>query len=48
MKRRLGIFGVAALLITLGGTIALPQSTTAPKDPQLIDAEGYQKLVAAI
>lgn len=45
MKRRLGIFGVAALLITLGGTIVLPQSTTAPKDPQLIDAEGYQKLV---
>jgi thiol-disulfide isomerase/thioredoxin len=45
MKRRIRFVGAVALLITLSGTLTLPQSTTPPKDPQLIDAEGYQKLV---
>jgi thiol-disulfide isomerase/thioredoxin len=45
MKRKLGNTAIVAVLITLGATLALPQSAKAPKDPQLIDAEGYQKLV---
>jgi|SRR5664279_4697476 len=45
MKRRIWLVGAVALLITLGGTMALPQSAAPPKDPQLIDAEGYRKVV---
>ena len=44
MKRRLGMLGAVVLLITLGGTLALPQAP-APQDPKLIDAQGYQELV---
>ena len=36
---------VAVALLAAAAVMAAPQST-APRDPQLIDAQGYQKLVA--
>jgi hypothetical protein len=36
---------VAVLLFAATVVLAAPQGTT-PKDPQLIDAQGFQKLVA--
>lgn len=45
MKRRIAPLAPVALLITFAIALAAFAQTTALKDPQLIDAEGYQKLV---
>ena len=45
MKLRIGPIVPAVVLVALGVTLALAQSTPPPKDPPLIDAQGYQKLV---
>jgi thiol-disulfide isomerase/thioredoxin len=45
MSTRTGL--VVLILLAAAGTVAAPQApkTTAPRDPELIDAQGYQKLL---
>ena len=45
MSTRTGL--VVVILLAAAGTMAAPQApkTTAPRDPELIDAQGYQKLL---
>jgi thiol-disulfide isomerase/thioredoxin len=45
MSTRTGL--VVLILLAAAGTMAAPQApkTTAPRDPELIDAQGYQKLL---